>query len=241
MKAKYVSNWINRNIEAGMSQTEMARLFKCAHSSISNLKKMKYKNAPMVIQAYSIIKSIEQTKELPVKTDWPKGIKAPTGEVENDIHTLKMQVKEYVNEIQNHAEKLNDLKKANDNCIDHSGQVFKTLSKRIEELRADITGRIQDKAIQCTNIDKKFNHHSERIEGLKDEVFAKLGNALIELDELKGEISELREQLQNSLQPMDDWKMKVMEYGHRLAKLESVYYYPEPKTGLIRKFWRWLW
>jgi hypothetical protein len=35
---------------------------------------------------------------------------------------------------------------------------------------------------------------------------------------------------------------KLMEYGHRIAKLESLIYYPEqPQVGIIRRFWRWLW
>jgi hypothetical protein len=34
---------------------------------------------------------------------------------------------------------------------------------------------------------------------------------------------------------------KLMEYGHRIAKLESLVYYPEQQVGIIRRFWRWLW
>jgi hypothetical protein len=40
----------------------------------------------------------------------------------------------------------------------------------------------------------------------------------------------------------DDNFDKLMEYGHRIAKLESLVYYPEqPQVGIIRRFWRWLW
>jgi peptidoglycan hydrolase CwlO-like protein len=86
---------------------------------------------------------------------------------------------------------------------------------------------------------------SERLKYVEDKVVLLWGQVQRHeenIENIKGQITELREQIERSFEPIDDWKMKVFEYGHRIAKLESLVYYPEqPQVGIIRRFWRWLW
>jgi hypothetical protein len=63
------------------------------------------------------------------------------------------------------------------------------------------------------------------------------------IENIKGQITELREQIERSFEPIDDWKMEVLKQGSGIAKLEKMAnnHSERPQIGIIRRFWRWLW
>ncbi len=86
---------------------------------------------------------------------------------------------------------------------------------------------------------------SERLKNVEDKIAA-LREQMQRHEEsnvnIRGYLTELRDQIERSFEPIDDWKMKVLEHGNRIVKLEKMANNPErPQIGIIRRFWRWLW
>jgi len=104
---------------------------------------------------------------------------------------------------------------------------------------------------------RKVDEQGFRIVEIND----KANKLLVQVNAQKGQIAELREQMERSFEPMDEWKLMVMETKqkfeslsdffdeemlslyNRVTSLENRYkeQSKQPRTGIIRKFWRWLW
>jgi len=226
-KAKFVSDWIKNKVASGTPGVKLAQYFVCGESSISHLKNMHYPNSPLTGKAFEIIKAME-------KEDWPTW------------ETVRESEKEMTPKPKTRLiERLKKLQTWED-----MESNFYFLANEIEKVNKPSNDELS-RAV------RKVDEQGFRIVEIND----KANKLLVQVNAQKGQIAELREQMERSFEPMDEWRLMVMETKqkfeslsdffdeemlslyNRVTSLENRYkeQSKQPRTGLIRKLWRWLW
>jgi predicted nucleic acid-binding Zn-ribbon protein len=229
-QASIVSNWITARQKEGLLQKEIKNILEInSIKTVSDLKHMRYPGSQTTAKAYAKIIDIQTSKD--VKTDWPKGIKAPTGEVENDIRKPKLQMQEISNFIQEQTIQINSTR----NVIKSHSELITDTRMKINNLQ-NTSKEFGERLNDLNDYDK---HLHGRINQINSQIGEIKGNMITYYDQLNGllnTVKNYRTAFQTDLNYADEF---MKELADRITALQEKGI--QPKTGLIRKFWRWLW
>jgi len=229
-KANVVSEWIKSQKNARKKNFELAKILGCSKSSISNLKYKRHQMGDLTKKAFEIIKKME-IDELSkyAKTDWPKGIAV--------ISETDVKIKELFDIAREHAVKLNGLK--------NTPESLHILAKKIDDFKNEIREKIGRVNMRLDYLDNKpvVIPNQINMDMVVNEIHYQLKTIKeFDVNELKSETVNTRNHSEKVLSDLnilsDSIDESLKELTDRITALQERDW--QPKTGLIRKFWRWL-
>jgi excisionase family DNA binding protein len=162
---------------------------------------------------------------------YTKVIKAPTGEVENDIHKLKVQVKENTGDIEQHAMHINSIH----NSLKSHSDLIQEMIIKMDNLK-DASKEFGERLNDLNDYDKHLHGRINQTNSQIGEIKEKMITYYDQLNGLLNTVKNYRTAFQIDLNYIDE---VMKELADRITALQEKGI--QPKTGLIRKFWRWLW